>query len=412
MAWRRALLTVQGITPRILLRTLLWITLILFGVWVSIDSWPALLPFVVGLMVAYILLPVVDAVAMALPVPRPAVSLLVVLLFFALLILLLVVLLAPLVEQTSLLLRNLPSEAESQQIIQSLGGHLSALPAPVRQVIRDTIQSIYDNIQSDAQTNIQRLFLLGVGSVLGLFRSLSFVLGLFAVPVVLLSALNRHKQIMAALDRLLPVWMRADVWAVVRIFNRSLRAFVQVQGLKLVAVSIGMYLAILLGQRLGWIDIRYPVVTALFAGLMQLIPSFGILLGALPAVITAFTVSPQAGLLVLLAYLLVLWLVELLFGRRFQRQVLDIHGAALILILVVLSAFGPLWLLLSAPIAAIIRDLFRYAQGRLGEPALPAGLLPGETLSAPPESAAPRRARMPLAYRRHTRSDARTRRSL
>jgi len=95
-----------------------------------------------------------------------------------------------------------------------------------------------------------------------------------------------------------------------------------------------------------------------------------------------------------------LWLSNFLFGQRLQRQILDMHGALLVLVLVVLSSFGPLWVLLSAPVAAILRDLFRYAYGRLSDPPRPAGLLPGEPLPVPLGSSAGRNGRVPLVYRR------------
>jgi hypothetical protein len=42
------------------------------------------------------------------------------------------------------------------------------------------------------------------------------------------------------------------------------------------------------------------------------------------------------------------------------------------------------WLFLAAPIVSIVRDLFRYAYGRLSDPPRPAGLLPDEPLPAAP----------------------------
>ena len=67
---------------------------------------------------------------------------------------------------------------------------------------------------------------------------------------------------------------------------------------------------------------------------------------------------------------------------RISRGVLDVHPGLLIPAIVVLSEFGPFWLLAAAPIVAIMRDLVRYANGRLGDPARPANVLPGEKRQA------------------------------
>jgi hypothetical protein len=75
-------------------------------------------------------------------------------------------------------------------------------------------------------------------------------------------------------------------------------------------------------------------------------------------------------------------LASSLVETRVSRGVLDVHPGLLIPAIVVLSQFGFIWLLAAAPIVAITRDLIRYANGRLGDPAAPAGVLPGEQRKA------------------------------
>jgi hypothetical protein len=56
------------------------------------------------------------------------------------------------------------------------------------------------------------------------------------------------------------------------------------------------------------------------------------------------------------------------------------HEAIVLIVLVVLSEFGFIWVILAPPIAAVARDLFVYVYGRFDDPPRPAGLLPGEPL--------------------------------
>ncbi len=60
-----------------------------------------------------------------------------------------------------------------------------------------------------------------------------------------------------------------------------------------------------------------------------------------------------------------------------SRGVLDVHPALMIPGIVVIGQLGVIPLLAAAPIIAISRDLIRYVHGRLQEPPLPAGALPG-----------------------------------
>lgn len=56
-AWRRSLMRIRSISPRRLARYLLIITAIVALGWLIWKAWPALIPFVVGSIIAYALLP-------------------------------------------------------------------------------------------------------------------------------------------------------------------------------------------------------------------------------------------------------------------------------------------------------------------------------------------------------------------
>ena len=82
-------------------------------------------------------------------------------------------------------------------------------------------------------------------------------------------------------------------------------------------------------------------------------------------------------------------------GRR-----LGVHPAIMVPGVVMIGQFGVLWLLLAAPIVAIVVDVIRYLHGRLSEPPRPAGVLPHEMAGILMDNApAPR---TPAIYRRPT----------
>ncbi|HUM71248.1 MAG TPA: AI-2E family transporter, partial [Chloroflexota bacterium] len=69
------------------------------------------------------------------------------------------------------------------------------------------------------------------------------------------------------------------------------------------------------------------------------------------------------------------------------------------------------WVLAAAPITAVFRDVFRYVYGRLSDPPLPAGVLPGRPPQILPDSRLfgpfipnepppPTETPVPIAYRR------------
>ena len=89
-----------------------------------------------------------------------------------------------------------------------------------------------------------------------------------------------------------------------------------------------------------------------------------------------------------------------LIGSRIMERRLTVHPAIMVPGVVLIGQFGLIWLLLAAPMVAIAVDLVRYFAGRLSEPPMPAGVLPGTTAVArvtPSEGTAP--AYVPVAYR-------------
>jgi len=192
--------------------------------------------------------------------------------------------------------------------------------------------------------------------------------------------------------------MQPDFWALIRIIDRVFNTFVRGQ----------FFLAIIVGSLtyggmnvIKWVqgaDYRYLTVLAIFTGIMALIPTLGSVLGSLPVIALAFTVNTDTGIMVLVMYALIWLFMNKTVASRFEGQVIDIHPALLMVIIVALSELGFIWVLLAAPLTAVFRDLFRYVYRRVGDPPLPAGLLPDDPL--PEEKPIASSRPVPIAYRR------------
>jgi predicted PurR-regulated permease PerM len=117
-------------------------------------------------------------------------------------------------------------------------------------------------------------------------------------------------------------------------------------------------------------------------------------------VLGGFSRSPQAGLTVIAVYIGLHHLINRLAGSRIENRMLQIHPAILLIAIVALSQLGFIWVLLAAPVLAILVNLFRYVYGRLSDPPLPAGVLPGQPVPQAPASQEKPAYRVPLVYRR------------
>ncbi len=188
-----------------------------------------------------------------------------------------------------------------------------------------------------------------------------------------------------------------------RIIDRSFGTFFRGQVLVGLLVGLATYLGLKLLVRLGAPDSPYLVLFAVLAGLFQLIPEVGPLVNTVLVVLLAYRSSGSIlALYVLALYVGIQYLLGSQLKGRIEQRIIDVNPALLVLFIVALSQLGFFWLFLAAPLAGMVRDLFRYVYSRLSDPPRPAGLLPGEPLplGAAGQSDAQARRRVPMIYRR------------
>lgn len=403
-AWQKVWLRLKSLTPSAIARLVLFLGATAVIIWLSVVTWPALFPFLLGGVIAYTLLPVVDALDKILP------RFLAVLLTLSAVLLIigymLSILLPPIGAQISNVYVNLPDEAQMEELVNNFDAELATLPAPVENTVKSILEETIDSAQEKLDNSIRSIVDLGFAGIVNLINTIGFVLGFLVIPAWLLDVLRDHRAGIENIDKSLPRWMRLDFWAVVRLIDRPFRAFVQGQVILAIAVGIGIYLGLEVLEFLGWEEFRYKILIAVIAAMFQLIPTLGPIVAAIVLFLLGLLRSPEMALTALILHISVQLLVNNFVAPHVERRYIDIHPALLLMVIVLLSELGLIWVMVAAPIAAVVRDLFRYVYGRVSDPPEPAGVLPGvpepilppTTLFAPFIPQEPKK--VPLAYRR------------
>jgi predicted PurR-regulated permease PerM len=398
--WRQLGLRLRATTPLLLARFLL-VTVAMGGlVWLLWSAWPALIPFIIGGIIAYAVLPAVNWLDRFLP--RRLAAFLTMLTVVGILALFVVRLIPALGIQIGRVAAVLPSADELRDSAEGLNSVTGALPPAVQNAIQFTLEETVASLNNYMDNFFSTLPLLAVNMVLGLIKVVGAVLGLLVLPTWLLVVLTDQQKGVQAINRILPRSIRADFWGVARVLDRSFRTFFQNQVLQGVLVAVFMFLALWILDSQGLIQVAFPLVVALFVGLLELIPELGPLVAIVVLGLAALLISPATAILAVGVYLLLHWLVGNYVAGRAGRKVREVHPALLIVAVVVLSQLGLFWVLLAVPVLTATRDLFRYAFGRLSEPPRPAGLLPDERENRAAALARSTPAHVPLVYRRQT----------
>ena len=127
-----------------------------------------------------------------------------------------------------------------------------------------------------------------------------------------------------------------------------------------------LLLSLLIGtlSLIAYLIIGLPsaLVLALFVGLMEIIPFIGPLIGAIPSIVVALSMSPATVLWVVIASVIIHQLESNVFGPRVMKRTLNMRPIITLLALTAFgSLFGVLGALVALPLAAIIQLLLeRY----------------------------------------------------
>ncbi len=385
-AWQRLGLRLRSVTPSMLARFVLVAgALVLIGriIWMA---WDVLLPFQVGAVLAYLLLPLVNRLDRRMP--RPLAILLVFGVGLVVFVLALGYLLPILVEQIRTVLGIVPSPAQIARLLDRISEVLETLPPEAQTFVRNGIARVVTSVRDNLFAYAQGLLTVLVNSALGLINTLGFVLGFLVVPFWLFYVLKDEHRGRQAFERLLPPWMRDDVVAVLRIIDRVFSNYVRGQVILGLMVGGSAFLGLNALSLLGVEGIHSTLLLGIFAAITELIPTIGPIIGAVPAVIMGLFTSWEATIAIVLLYVLIQQIENAVLVPRVTGKTLDIHPAILMIVLVALSQFGILWAILAAPLSALARDLFRYVYGRFADPPRPAGELRD---IAPEADAAPAR---------------------
>jgi predicted PurR-regulated permease PerM len=351
--------------------------------WLLLRAGAALLPFVIGLLLAYLLQPIVNRLDRHMP--RWAAILIVYLVGLAVLALAFMFIVPPVVEQINQFVRTVPERAEQVQVSvqRTIDEFQRTASDEVREQINQQVRNVQQTLQRNATTYAQQIGEFLFTGVLSFFQTIAFLIGFLVIPFFLFYTLNGTPQLPAVVNNVLHPKIRADFWNIWRILDRLMGSYVRGQLILGIIIGVTTFIGLWALKLFGY-DISYTVLLSILAGIGELIPFLGPILSAIPAIIVAFGDGLSAVLAVIVLYVIIQQVESQVLVPRIVGNVLRLHPAVLLVLFVLGAAVGGLLLVILAPLlAAIARDIFIYLHRRLREPPQPpemaiAGLLEDE----------------------------------
>jgi predicted PurR-regulated permease PerM len=331
----------------------------------------ALTPFIVGALLIYILDPAVRFLARRhfgrITIPRGLAVLIVYLVAFFVVVEGVVLLLVPLVSQMADFVGDLPRFFGA---LESALARLSEIYATLD--LPPAVRDYIDATLADAARGAPQLDL---GDLLPVARTIAGTLaGLFGFLIIPIWAFyilrDRTRLTARAYDALPPAW-RDDTWAVLRIIDRVIGRWIRAQILLGLIVGGATYLGLfLLGHFVDPRFLQFAILLAVIAGVLELLPIIGPILAMIPTLLIALTTAdPVVALLaVVVLYIVVQQVENAVLVPKIQGDAVELHPSVIIFALIVGGAIAGLaGAILSIPITAAARNVFRYLFRRLSE---------------------------------------------
>jgi predicted PurR-regulated permease PerM len=342
------------LSPRV---ALVLIGAIVLG-WLLYAGRSALAPFIVGLVLAYLLDIPVERVS-RLGVPRWASVLIVYAITVVVVWQALRFMLRPLADEVASFIAELPTFTAR---IADLYVHLDLPPA---------LRSAIDGLLAEVSHGVGGFDASGLLPIASAFAGiLGTVLAYVIVPVWAFYLIKDRPALLAAAERSLPEPWRPDVRAVAGLAQRVFGQWLRGQLFLGVAVGLATFAGlVLLSFTVDPIFGRFAIFLSVLAGVFELLPIIGPILSAIPAILLALTAGIEPALAALVLYLVVQQVENNLLVPKIQGDAVELHPTIVMVALVLGGAIGGLLgAILALPITAAGRDIFRYAFQRVGDP--------------------------------------------
>ena len=317
----------------------------------------ALLPFLIGGALAYILAPMVSLLERRTPWMggRPEIKriILVWVVMAGMLLLIVGVLLMvipPLVDEFGYFIDALPDLLrQASDTLQSLNRHIIAnTPPEIRAFEQDIINNLGAALRGTANGFVSRT--LSVVS-----QTVGTLLGLAIIPLFLFYVLKDGRKIIYGLLSPLPIGPRAHAHNIVDLLNTAFSTYVRAQ------LLLGLVVGVMVFIGLTLLGVRFAPILGLVAGIFELVPIIGPWLGAIPGIIVVLATAPDKFVWVAALYLGVQLLENSLLVPRIQSSALNIHPVMILVVLIVGNELFGLWgILLGPPLTAAGKEVVLY----------------------------------------------------
>lgn len=220
--------------------------------------------------------------------------------------------------------------------------HLDKLP-PEFQAIKEIFLEKLMDIQASILDFLKNI----TNSIIGVFsKAVSFII----VPILTFYFLKDKDYFKKKITLLIPKKQRNDVLQIGREVDKVLGRFIRGQLIVCSFVGVSTTIVLLI------IGVDFAIIIGLIAGIADIIPYFGPIIGIFPAIIFALLKSPMKALWVIISFIIIQQLESNVIAPKIVGESVGVHPVVIMLALLIGgSYFGVIGMIFAIPVTVVFR---------------------------------------------------------
>lgn len=304
-----------------------------------------LTPFLIALVIAYILNPIVLWLQQR-KIKRIIAVLIIYLVFFGIIFLLLAQFVPVVYSEINRLATQIPRYTQqAQDLIRDFNEATDRMQLP--ESIQDAINLSLRNLEGRLVNALTRVPEITTNVARAIFN----IVLILILTFYLLKDFGLVKQ---ALHAMVPEKKKTRVRKILHEIDNSLGNYVRGQLLICTIIGVSSYLGLL------FLGVEFALILGIIAGITNIIPYFGPFIGAVPAVVVALLTSPALAIKVAIVYTIIQQVESHLVAPQILGKSMGLHPLIVIMALIAGGQFfGIMGMIVAVPVVAVLRILIR-----------------------------------------------------
>lgn len=303
--------------------------------------WQVSLPFLIALLIAYLLYPLIQWLNRY-QIPKALAVIIIFLSFFLTMGILIYRAYPAMIYQLNELNEQLPELIYMyESFIITLYDSTAFFPDGFHEQLDQFIKGIEQKIEQFLANLLQ--------STMKIF---DLIIVMTLIPVLVFYFLKDYESIKNYMKRIIPNQHRSQVGYIVKSLDQTLGKYIRAQ------IFISTLLALITYIPFHLFNLQYPLLLATIIGITNIIPYFGPIIGAIPAILVAMSDSYYLVIVVLITIVLLQIIEGNFLSPYIVGKSINVHPIVIIFVLLIGSKIGGiLGMILAVPFLAICKSL-------------------------------------------------------